>query len=43
MDYAFEFIITNGGIDTEQDYPYTGFNGRCNFTKVMNLSLSVSP
>jgi hypothetical protein len=43
MDYAFEFIIANGGIDTEQDYPYTGFNGRCNFTKVMNLSLSVSP
>jgi len=33
MNYAFEFIIANGGIDTEQDYPYTGFNGRCNFTK----------
>ncbi|KAL2454831.1 Cysteine proteinase RD21a [Abeliophyllum distichum] len=29
MDYAFEFIIKNGGIDTEKDYPYTGYDGRC--------------
>ena len=29
MDYAFEFIINNGGIDTEEDYPYTGYDGRC--------------
>ncbi|KAG8491986.1 hypothetical protein CXB51_015339 [Gossypium anomalum] len=29
MDYAFEFIIKNGGIDTEEDYPYTNHNGRC--------------
>ncbi|CAA2997581.1 low-temperature-induced cysteine ase-like [Olea europaea subsp. europaea] len=29
MDYAFEFIIKNGGIDTEEDYPYTGRDGRC--------------
>ncbi|KAG8494125.1 hypothetical protein CXB51_011847 [Gossypium anomalum] len=29
MDYAFEFIIKNGGIDTEEDYPYTGHDGRC--------------
>ncbi|KAK5823970.1 cysteine proteinase mucunain-like [Gossypium arboreum] len=29
MDYAFEFIIKNGGIDTEEDYPYSNHNGRC--------------
>ncbi|PKU59315.1 Low-temperature-induced cysteine proteinase [Dendrobium catenatum] len=29
MDYAFEFIINNGGIDTEEDYPYKSRDGRC--------------
>nr|GMC55058.1 low-temperature-induced cysteine proteinase-like [Ipomoea batatas] len=29
MDYAFQFIIKNGGIDSEEDYPYTGKDGKC--------------
>ncbi|XWS33570.1 hypothetical protein CRYUN_Cryun22dG0094700 [Craigia yunnanensis] len=29
MDYAFQFIIDNGGIDTEQDYLYLGIDNQC--------------
>ncbi|XP_068654138.1 cysteine proteinase mucunain-like [Aristolochia californica] len=29
MDYGFEFIINNGGIDTDEDYPYKAADGRC--------------
>ncbi|CAK9135384.1 unnamed protein product [Ilex paraguariensis] len=29
MDYAFQFIISNGGIDSEEDYPYRGLDGGC--------------
>ncbi|KAL2894710.1 Oryzain alpha chain, partial [Bienertia sinuspersici] len=29
MDYAFQFIIKNGGIDTDEDYPYKARDGRC--------------
>jgi len=33
MDYGFKYIIENGGIDSEQDYPYTAKNGVCNSRK----------
>lgn len=29
MDYGFRFIINNGGIDTEEDYPYLAVDGTC--------------
>lgn len=34
MDYAFDFIIQNGGIDTEEDYPYTARDNTCDPNKV---------
>ncbi|XP_048132363.1 low-temperature-induced cysteine proteinase-like isoform X2 [Rhodamnia argentea] len=42
MDYAFEWVINNGGIDSEFDYPYTsvtGMGGVCNeeYNKVVTI------
>lgn len=34
MDDAFDFIIRNGGIDTEKDYPYTAADGTCDINRV---------
>ncbi|PWA36714.1 xylem bark cysteine peptidase 3 [Artemisia annua] len=33
MDYAYEFVIKNNGIDSEEDYPYTGKQTSCNKNK----------
>lgn len=41
MDYAFEFIIQNGGIDTEKDYPYKGADGRCDEGRKENSKVVV--
>ena len=42
MDYAFEFIIKNGGIITESDYPYKGTDGRCDEGRVRSLISNTS-
>ncbi|GJN14875.1 hypothetical protein PR202_gb01743 [Eleusine coracana subsp. coracana] len=34
MDYAFKFVIKNGGIDTEEDYPFRQTDGTCNKNKL---------
>lgn len=41
MDYAYEFVMDNHGIDTEEDYPYQGRERSCNREKVMILRLSL--
>lgn len=33
MDAAFDFIIKNGGIDTEDDYPYRAVDGKCDMNR----------
>ncbi|KAK3143408.1 hypothetical protein QOZ80_4AG0299950 [Eleusine coracana subsp. coracana] len=33
MDDAFAFIARNGGIDSDEDYPYTGRDGKCDLVK----------
>lgn len=37
MDYAFEFIISNGGMDSDSDYPYRGVDSKCDFARVSTL------
>jgi C1A family cysteine protease len=34
MDYAYQFIVKNKGIDTEDDYPYHGQDKSCNKNKL---------
>ncbi|XP_023632895.1 low-temperature-induced cysteine proteinase [Capsella rubella] len=41
MDYAFEFVIKNKGIDTEKDYPYQERDGTCKKDKLKQRVVSI--
>mmetsp|Transcript_15277 Transcript_15277/g.40293 ORF Transcript_15277/g.40293 Transcript_15277/m.40293 type:complete len:496 (-) Transcript_15277:1023-2510(-) len=41
MDYAYQFIMENGGIDTEEDYPYTATEGECEAIKLNKHALTI--
>jgi len=41
MDYAFDFIKKNGGMDTESDYPYLGIDSKCDATKKNTKVVSI--
>ncbi|CAL9758747.1 unnamed protein product [Musa acuminata subsp. burmannicoides] len=41
VDYAFAFIISNGGIDTEDDYPYKGHEDKCNWLRKNAKAVSI--
>lgn len=41
MDYAYQFVIDNHGIDTEEDYPFQGRGTSCNKAKVSVTNLQL--
>ena len=41
MDYAFQYIMDNGGLDTEEDYGYWGFGLMCNHLKEQRSASAV--
>ena len=39
MQVAFEYIINNGGIDTEKHYPFKGVQTKCNPNRAKAVSI----
>ena len=42
MDDAFQFIIDNGGLTTESNYPYKASDGTCNTNKASSSAATIS-
>lgn len=42
MDWAFQFVMDNGGLDTEKDYGYWGFGLPCNGLRENRSALLVT-
>ncbi|KAK9053253.1 hypothetical protein SSX86_029886 [Deinandra increscens subsp. villosa] len=43
MDLAFQFIVSNGGIDSESDYPYKGVGDVCDPIRVSIIQNQIHP
>ena len=41
MDYGFQYIIDNKGIDSEKDYPYKAKNEKCNKAKAKTVVATI--
>ncbi|PHU20925.1 hypothetical protein BC332_12076 [Capsicum chinense] len=41
MDYSYQFVIKNGGIDTENDYPFREREGTCNRNKLQRHVVTI--
>jgi cathepsin L len=42
MENAFQYVVDNGGIDSESDYPFLGTDGTCDANKVGTVLSSSS-